>query len=184
MLTQAQRFCLPRAWCALGYCTRRTRGRFSEILLENGKIPRPNGKHEWDFLDLCVCLFKIYSTEKFALSSPFFPLVSQVAKVGLRHWSSSAGFSAVASSRTQTKAPCPALTAHSIARQCPHQHWISPAPLPRSEDSSIFSSKWPRQISASLAFGCASISQVHKPHSALGALLKCTLSPNPAMLRL
>lgn len=165
MLTQAQRFCFPRAWCALGYYTRRSRGSCSEIVLENGKIPWPSSKHEWDFLDPYVCIFKIYSTKKFAVSSPFFSLVSQAAKVGLRHWSSSTGFCAVASSRTWTKAPCPAPTAHSMARQCPCQHWMSPAPPPRSENSS---SKWPRQISASLAFGCTSSSQAHKPHSALG----------------
>lgn len=178
VLTQAQRFCFPRAWCALGCCTR-SRGSCSEIVFEHDaellplwwvfeNIPWPRGKHECDFLDLCVCLFKIYSTKKKKKPFPLPFLISQAAKVGLKRWSSSTGFCAVASPRTWTKAPCPALTTHSMARQCPCQPWMSPAPPPRSENSSTFGSKWPRQISVSLALGCTSSSQAQKPRSALG----------------
>lgn len=118
----------------------------------------------WTFV--FVFLKSIPQKKKKPFPLPF--LISQAAKVGLKRCSSSTGFCAVASPRTWTKAPCPALTTHSMARQCPCQPWMSPAPPPRSEKSSTFGSKWPRQISVSLALGCTSSSQAQKPRSALG----------------
>lgn len=93
--------------------------------------------------------------------------------MGLKHWSSSTGFCAVASSGHSTKALCPAPTTHGIAGQYPRQRWMSPAqpsPTARIREQQRVQLKMAQtNFSASLAMNLSTSGyEARKPRSAMG----------------